>query len=334
MAARRARRASSPTPGPDAGPNVTDGRQPARRWTWPGWGMVAVAIAGAVVGSSGLAVIWPKPDRSVGLREEITAASLAPKPGDAVTVLVIGSDAESLRGATNGAAPPGPANSDTLLLVRVNPKGPVQVLQLPSELALALPGRPGPVALGDLYRLGGVTLTADTVRELLDLKGSAPERFVVVPRQALRSLVDALGGLEVSPPRRMTYRDRTLNYTIDLQSGLQRLSGNKVEQMVRFRDKWLGESGRRANQQEVLSGLRDQLAQPSQLAQLPTLVSVWANQVETNLSTREMLSLLASALDNPQRMQIQTLPLKPATKEFATMRQLDPAARQPLWPKP
>ena len=56
--------------------------------------------------------------------------------------------------------------------------------------------------------------------------------------------------------------------------------------------------------------------------------------METNLSPREMLSLLASALDNPQRMQIQTLPLKPATKEFADLRQLDPAARQPFWPKP
>jgi LCP family protein required for cell wall assembly len=296
--------------------------------------MVALAVAGAVVGSSGLAVIWPKPDRSVALREEVTAASLAPKPRDAVTVLVIGSDADTLQGTTNGAAPPGPANSDTVLLVRVQPKGPVQVLQLPSELALSLPGRPAPVALGELYRRGGVTLTADALRELLDLPDSAPERFLVVPRQALRSLVDALGGLEVSPPRRMTYRDRTLNYSIDLQSGLQRLSGDKVEQLVRFRDQWLGESGRRTNQQEVLGGLRAQMAHSSQLAQLPALVNVWSNQVETNLSAREMLSLLASALDNPQRMEIQTLPLKPATKEFGDLRQLDATARRPLWPAP
>jgi LCP family protein required for cell wall assembly len=296
--------------------------------------MVGLALVGAVAGSSVLALVWPKPDRSSGLREEITAATLAPKPRDSVTVLVIGSDAESLGGTTNQAAPSGPPNSDTLLLVRVTRKGPLQVLQLPSELALSLPGRSGPVALGELYRLGGVTLTTDVVRELLDLKDGAPERFIVVPRRALRALVDEVGGVEVSPPRRMKYDDKSLKYSIDLQGGLQRLSGEKVEQMVRFRDKWLGESGRRANQQVVLNGLREQLMQPGQLAQLPALVSTWSNQVETNLSPREMLSLLASALDKPQPIEIKTLPLKPATKEFSDLRQLDPAAPRPLWPQP
>jgi LCP family protein required for cell wall assembly len=295
--------------------------------------MAGIALVGAVVGSSLLGVVWPKPDQANRLREEVTADTLAAKPREPVTVLVIGSDAESLRSPTNGAAPPGPANGDAVLLVRVNPKGPVQVLQVPSELALSLPGQDGPVALAALYRQGGVALTADTLRELLDLKDGAPQRYVVVPRQALRELVDALGGVEVSPPRRMKYRDQTLNLTIDLQSGLQRLSGNKVEQMVRFRDKWLGEAGRRVNQQVVLNGLRDQLAQPAQLAQLPALVSSWSSQVDTNLTPGELLSLLAAALDNGQPLQIQSLPLKPATKEFPDLRQLDPGASKPLWPR-
>jgi LCP family protein required for cell wall assembly len=296
--------------------------------------MVGLALLGAVAGSGALALVWPKPDRSVALREELTAATLAPKPRDSITVLVIGSDAETLGGATNRAAPPGPANGDTLLLVRVNRTGPLQVLQLPSELALSLPGRPGPVPLGEIYRQGGVRLTREVIRELLDLKDEAPERFIVVPRQALKTLVDGVGGVEVSPPRRMAYKDKTLGYTIDLQSGLQRLSGAKVEQMVRYRDKWLGESGRRANQQVVLQGLREQLGQPGQLALLPGLVSTWSSQVETNLSPQEMLSLLASALDKPGPMQIQTLPLKPATKEFSDLRQLEASAPRPLWPKP
>jgi hypothetical protein len=33
-------------------------------------------------------------------------------------------------------------------------------------------------------------------------------------------------------------------------------------------------------------------------------------------------------------MRFQTLPLKPATKEFGDLRQLDPTAPRPLWPKP
>jgi LCP family protein required for cell wall assembly len=330
MAARRARRPSSPPP-PSEGADAP-GTPPGR--AWPGWGMAGLAALAAVVGSSALALVWPKPDRTVALREEITAANLAPKPRDSITVLVIGSDAETLSDATNRAAPVGPANSDTLLLVRVNRNGPLQVLELPSELALSLPGRDEPVALGQLYRQGGVQLTREAVRELLGLKEPAPERFIVVPRQALRTLVDGVGGVELSPPRRLAYRDKTLGYTIDLQGGLQRLSGAKVEQMVRFRDKWLGESGRRANQRVVIQSLREQLAQPEVLSQLPALVTAWTSQVETNLTPRETLSLLASALDKPGPMQIQTLPLKPAEKEFGELRQLEGNAQRPLWPKP
>jgi LCP family protein required for cell wall assembly len=333
MVVRRDRRpAHSSSPAPQA-----NGLEPRRRRLTPSWsgvGLAAMALLGAFTGATVLAMVWPKPDRSAHLREEITAKTLAPKPRETVTVLVIGSDADTATAPTNGAAPPGPANSDALLLVRVNAKGPVQVLQLPSELALSLPGREEPLALRELYRQGGAALTAETLHDLLNLNDKAPERYIVVPRQALRQLVDAVGGLEVSPPRRMKYQDKTLKYKIDLQSGLQRLSGDKVEQLVRFRDPWLGEQSRRANHQVMLRGLRDQLAQPDQLAQLQGLLGTWLPLVETNLTTQEMLSLLAASLDNPEPLRFQTLPLKPATKEFGDLRQLDPSAAKPLWPTP
>jgi LCP family protein required for cell wall assembly len=330
MAERRKRR--SPIPTPD--PSDVLRKLPSRQLSWPGIGLTALGLVGAIVGASLLGVIWPKPDRSAHLRDEITADKLAPQPTEAVTVLVIGSDAENLRATSNGAAPPGPPNGDTVLLVRVNPQGPLQVLQLPSELALSLPGRPSPVPLGALYRQGGVALTAETVRELLNLDRTAPQRYMVVPRQALRELVDGVGGVEVSPPRRLKYKDKTLKYTIDLPSGLQRLSGAKVEQMVRHRDKWLGEAGRRTNQQLVLDSLRQQLSRSEQLALLPNLVASWRGQVDTNLSPQEMLSLLAAGLDKGTSLQFRSLPLKPATKEFGDLRQLDPSAPQPLWPEP
>ena len=330
MAERRKRR--SPIPNPESSDVLQ--RRPRQRPSWTGMGLAALGVVGAITGASLLGVIWPKPDRSAHLREEITAETLAPKPNQSVTVLVIGSDGDTLRATSNGAAPPGPPNGDAVLLVRVNPQGPLQVLQLPSELALSLPGRPSPVALGTLYGQGGVALTAEAVRELLNLGRTAPERYMVVPRQALRELVDGIGGVEVSPPRRLKYKDTTLKYTIDLPSGVQRLTGEKVEQLVRHRDKWLGEQSRRTNQQLVLEGLRDQLGRPEQLALLPNLMASWRGQVDTNLSPQEMLSLLAVGLDKGTSLQVRTLPLKPASKDFGDLRQLDPAAAQPLWPEP
>lgn len=330
MAERRDRR--SPLTLSD--PRTALRRLPIHHLSWARLGLGALALAGATAGATLLGVIWPKPDRSAHLREEITPEKLAPKPNQAVTVLVIGTDADTAGASSNGAAPPGPANGDTVLLVRVNPKGPVQVLQLPSELALNLPGRQTPTALGALYRQGGVALTAETLQELLNLGPKEPERFVVVPRKALRDLVNAVGGVEVSPPRRLKYQDKALKYTIDLPSGLQRLSGEKVEQLVRFRDKWLGEAGRRANQQLVMGALQTQISGSGQLAQLPGVISSWKDQVETNLSEQEMLSLLAAGLDSPQPIQFRSLPLRPASQEFPELRQLDPTASKPLWPLP
>jgi anionic cell wall polymer biosynthesis LytR-Cps2A-Psr (LCP) family protein len=172
------------------------------------------------------------------------------------------------------------------------------------------------------------------VRELLGLSPPAPDRYLVLPRGTLRDLVDALGGLELNPPRTMRYEDKAQKYKIDLQSGLQRLDGGHVEQMVRFRNQWLGESGRRANHQLVTTALREQLGRPEQVGRLPGLLAKLTGKVETNLSSAEALSLLAAGLDDERPLEFASLPLAPQKKEHGEMRQLDPEARPPFWKAP
>ncbi len=296
--------------------------------------LLGLAGLGSVAMVTLLGIVWPRQDRAEEPRGEITAATLAEKPRRPITVLVIGTDADRLGSPSNGAAPPGPANSDALLLLRVNPKGPLQVLNLPPELAVMLPGESKPQRLGDLYRRGGVALTADATRELVGLKPPKPDRYLVLPRGVLRQLVDKLGGLELNPPRTMRYEDKTQKYRIDLQSGLQRLDGAHVEQMVRFRDKWLGEAGRRVNHQLVETALRQQLARPEQLSRLPKLLQGLEGKVETNLSDAELLSLLAAGLDDQRPVAFASLPLAPENKEHGGLRQLSKDASGTLWKAP
>ncbi|MEB3255693.1 MAG: LCP family protein [Synechococcaceae cyanobacterium] len=299
----------------------------------------SLALAGCTVGSAVLAgwllgLVWPLKDRAAPQRQEITAATLAEKPRRPVTVLVIGVDSDRIGDPVNGAAPSGPANSDALLLVRVNPRGPLQVLNLPPELAVNMPGRQQPVALGTLYRSGGVALVADAVREIVGLQAPKPDRYLVLTRGGLRDLVNGLDGLEISPPRKMKYQDKTMKYRIDLLPGLQRMGGAQVEQMVRFRDRWLGEAGRRANHLVVETALRERLGQPEQLAALPSLLAALQSKVDTNLSAREALSLLAAALDDPQPGEFSSLPLDPAKPGHGKLRQLAKDLPQPFWKEP
>ena len=295
---------------------------------------LAIIAAGAVVGTATLGLLWPMPDRALAPTAEVGPASLAAKPARAITLLVIGSDAERIGAPVNGAAPAGPANADALLLVRIHPEGPLQVLNLPTELAVNLPGQKGPKRLAEAFRLGGVALTADAVRELVGLQPPSPDRYLVLPRGALRDLVNGLGGLELSPPRRMSYSDKSQKLTIDLEAGLQQLGGAKVEQLVRFRNQWLGDAGRRNNHQLVASSLRERMLQPERLAKLPFLVSQLQPKVETNLSASETLSLLAAGLDGSKPVQFSSLPLKPAEERHKGLRQLEAGVTPPLWKEP
>ncbi|WP_216902707.1 LCP family protein [Synechococcus sp. CCY 9618] len=338
MPARRNRRPPADRPGP-AAPTPTaagKGSAPRRRPLTIGRSLrqLAIAAAGAVVGMATLGLLWPEPDRALAPTPEIGPASLAAQPARPVTLLVIGSDADRLGAPLNGAAPAGPANADALLLLRVNPDGPLQVLNLPTELAVSLPGEKGPKRLGEVYRLGGVALTADAVRELVGLESPKPDRYLVLPRGAFRDLVNGLGGLELSPPRRMRYTDKTQKLTIDLEAGLQQLGGAKVEHLVRFRDRWLGDAGRRSNQQLVGSSLRERMLQPDKLAKLPVLVTQLQAKVDTNLSQGETLSLLAAGLDTAKPVQFSSLPLKPAEEKHKGLRELEAGATPPLWKEP
>jgi anionic cell wall polymer biosynthesis LytR-Cps2A-Psr (LCP) family protein len=190
------------------------------------------------------------------------------------------------------------------------------------------------VALGSLYRTGGTALVADSVREIVGLQAPKPDRYLVLSRGGLRALVNGLNGLEISPPRKMKYQDKSMNYRIDLLPGLQRMGGAQVEQMVRFRDRWLGDAGRRTNHQVVESALRERLGQPEQLATLPALLTTLQNKLDTNLSTREALSLLASALDDPRPMEFTSLPLDPPKPGHGKLRQLPKDLPQPFWKEP
>ena len=166
----------------------------------------------------------------------------------------------------------------------------------------------------------------------------------MLPRAALRDLVNGLGKLELAPDRSMRYTDKTQNYRIDLEGGLQDLNGSQVEQLLRFRDAENGQERRRERQQMVVESVLRQMGQRRELQQLPELLAGLQNQVETNLTQSEALSLLAVALNPSTSVRFSSLPLRPPLQPEANpnpkqkqptgpaLRQLNAQALQP-WPR-
>jgi LCP family protein required for cell wall assembly len=292
----------------------------------------AVLLTGGMVGGlSALDLFWPRPDKAYQAPREITPANLALKPSRPVTVLVVGLDTDRLGAPRNGAAPAGPANADALLLVRVQPDGPLQVVNLPIELAVQLPGIHHPQALASLYRTGGVALVADAVRELTGLQPPSPDRYLVLSRSALRNLINGVGGLEIDPPRAIHYADRSQKLKIDLEAGLQRLGGLGVEQLLRFRDRQRGDGDRRLTHERVEVALRDRMRQTEPLSALPLVIRDLQGKVETNLSPEEALSLLAAGLDDRRSIAFRSLPLDPPRPGQAGLRQLNASSPAAIW---
>ncbi|RPF83855.1 MAG: LytR family transcriptional regulator [Synechococcus sp. TMED20] len=306
------------------------GRHPLRT-------MLRIAATLVGVGVSGwlISIVWPEPDRVArGAPPSVSdPTSLAKFPAMPITLLVIGVDTDNLSDPTNQAAPKGPANADALLLVRIDAKQPLRVLQVPTELAVQLPGSDQPMALGGLWRSGGVSLMADAIREIVGIADTDLQRYVVVPRQTLRTLVDGLGEVDVILSQSYKRTDKSLGYGVDLQAGRQSLNGAQAEQLARLLQNGRDYENRRLRQQMLMRSVVDQLQAPSGIVGIRALLDEVNGQLETNLSYSEMLSLAAALIASPAPVQFSQLPLAPAVGE-QTLRQLKPGLPLPLWTTP
>ena len=288
------------------------------------------------VGATGwmLSVLWPEPDRAA--KEALTMSdaltSLAPFPSGPVTVLVVGIDANQLGEPLNQAAPLGRANADALLLLRMSADEPLQVLQIPSEIAVQLPGNDQSISLASLWQRGGVALLNDAIQEILGQTQQAPQRYVVMPRMALRTLVDGLGDVDLVLNETYQHNDKSQGYSIKLQAGRQRLNGERAEQFVRYRETPLDNANRRTRQQDLIVALVDQLKDSTVISTLPLLVGQLESELDTNLSRREQLSLAAALIASPPPVRITQVPLARRV-DNQILRQVKSDLRWPMWPQ-
>jgi LCP family protein required for cell wall assembly len=247
-------------------------------------------------------------------------------------VLVVGIDANQLGESSNQAAPLGRANADALLLLRISAEEPLQVLQLPSEIAVQLPGSDSPTSLSSLWQRGGVALLNDAIQDILGSTQQVPQRYVVMPRSALRSLVDGLGDVDLVLDQTYQHNDQSQGYSINLQAGRQRLNGEKAEQFARYRPTPLDNANRRNRQQDLILALVDQVKDSSVISTLPLLVSRLDDELDTNLSRREQLSLAAALIASPLPVRITQVPLAERV-DNQILRQVKPDQTLPLWPQ-
>ena len=227
-------------------------------------------------------------------------AGLAEQDGVLVSkpslILLLGTDGD--RTAARADA----RRSDSILLVRTDPKRHrLSYLSVPRDLRVEIPGY-GPNKINAAYQLGGPALTMKTVAALTGLQ---PNHVVVVDFEDFRTVIDALGGVEIDVPKPIVSNRFDCPYATEARcrewqgwrfaKGKQVMDGRRALIYSRVRENRLdpGENDltRGERQQEVVEAMTNKLVSPGTFVKLPFIGGDLVKPLTTDLSAGQLLQL-------------------------------------------
>ncbi len=193
--------------------------------------------------------------------------------------------------------------TDTIVLAQLRAGGQVELLSIPRDTWVDLPGY-GYSKINAANRRGGPEVLVKTVQ---NLTGLPIDGYVLLSLNALRDLTNASGGVNLNVPEVMKYDDNAGHLHVDLQPGMQHLSGAQVEGFLRFRHDNLGDIGRVTRQQLYLQALGHKLTSPLNIWRWPGVVGALDRNTKTDLSRGVVARTLGALLGGP-KINTQTLP--------------------------
>lgn len=229
------------------------------------------------------------------------------KDGKRINLLLLGADG---------------GRSDTMMLLSFDMKNKgVKVLSIPRDTYYYTPGYEhlDQRKINSVYgRKGdkGGALGVKTAIE--DLTGLEVPYFVEVDYDAVKAIVDILGGVEFEVPFAMDYDDPYSKppLHIHLKAGLQTLDGEKAMQFLRWRknngSEGTGDIDRIKRQQAFITAA----AKKAFGLKLPMVIKTAYEHMETNLNTGEMLYIGTQLLGTDLgQMEKTTLPGEVGSKQ-------------------
>jgi LCP family protein required for cell wall assembly len=253
-----------------------------RRFRW--WYLLAIPLAvaiafgvWAVLGYSTFNKAVAKSNRHV---TNATRAALVDPQGGVLgtptTLLVLGSDRRGHE----------PARSDTILLMRFNPRThTVSQLSIPRDTLVTVPGR-GQMKINAAFFWGGAPLAVQVVSRFT---GVPVNHVMVVNFHGFPALIDSVGGVVIDVPHDLTSW-YTGNTTVHFKKGPQLMNGKRalIYSRVRHSDNDFMRMGR---QQQVVQALEKKIARPGNFFRLPAIGAQFMKGASTDLSTTQIVEL-------------------------------------------
>lgn len=234
---------------------------------------------------------------------------------DPFTVMVSGNDSY---GSINQVT-----RSDVNMLVTVNPKtAQVLILSIPRDAYLPITCKKNPSAcsavVGEFDKLThsglyGVGATESTLEDAFDVEINYYAR---INFSSLINIVDAIGGIDVEVEPGLEVERFYANGTEGVTAGINHLNGERALAFVRERHAYVdGDNQRVRNQQIALKALLKAVLSPQMVVNYPEVMKALSTAFDTNMTAKEIKSLLTLELSRFPNWNIQlySLPGEPAT---------------------
>jgi polyisoprenyl-teichoic acid--peptidoglycan teichoic acid transferase len=272
----------------------------------PRWGRrIAIAAAALAV----LLVVWlvasylsfraGVADANARLPKAVEG-NLAAQEGALVSkpslILLLGTDGD--RTAARADA----RRSDSIQLVRTDPKRHrLAYLSIPRDLRVDIPGH-GPNKINAAFQLGGPSLAMRTVRALTGLQSN---HVVIVDFADFRSVIDALGGVEIDVPKPILSNRFDCPYATAtrcqqwagwrFEKGKQTMDGRRALVYSRIRENRLdpaeNDLTRGSRQQEVVQAIAGKLTSVRTFGRLPFIGGDLVKPLTTDLTAGQLMQL-------------------------------------------
>jgi len=218
---------------------------------------------------------------------------LAPVENGKINVLLLGVDESGLR-------------SDTIMVAAYDANAAkVNLLSIPRDTKVFLENRKFTRKINEIHALSskknsGEIVGAEAMAEVVtQLTGIPINYYAEFSFSSIDSLFDILGPVEFDVPdvegggRGMNYDDPYQNLHIHLKPGLQELSGNQIQQFLRYRKSNYGvgtgsDTDRVTRQQALFKAVIDQKVNLSILPKVPAIFSQISKEIKTNIQTGDI----------------------------------------------
>ncbi len=171
----------------------------------------------------------------------------------------------------------------------------------------------------------------NTKKEVKKVIGFTPDKYMVVNFKGIAEIVDAIGGITYDVPFKMIYNDPVQNLHIYFEPGVQKMSGEKVVEFLRWRHNDPGythlqkkgydggDESRIVKQQEFLMHVAKQILKPENIFKAKPIAQAIFNNVKTDLTMGELVWMANQAMQvNTSGIQMFTLPGYPASSYAGT----------------